>query len=144
MPYFNLTTIERWEHKVRYCDIDAESLEQALDSIRQGNEAYHEQTVMEGGDEVLFLHAADDEESRTIEIPEALATEPPNYDTVAELLSNVTASLDSVLAHYTRWVAPGVYETAAPMPAADRLHRTALVKQAQALLRKIYPDHVTA
>lgn len=134
MTKFNITTIERWEQRVDYENVEAPSLEEAVQQIRDGDECYSEHEIIESGDEVLYVERASISRSgRELDIPEALSTEPPSYDEVAQLLDNVTASLDTCMAFYGM-----------NMPAADRLHRNALVKQAKAMLRKIYPDHATA
>lgn len=65
MPTFHITTLETWEHRVRYT-VDAPTLPEAYEQIQGQQHAYDRQDVVESGDKVLFMleATADGEEIR--------------------------------------------------------------------------------
>jgi hypothetical protein len=76
MPKFTLTTIERWEHKVDYCDVEADSLEDAFRIIADERQTpYDHHEVLDDGDEVLCLWQAQDADGNELPVPPALAKE---------------------------------------------------------------------
>jgi hypothetical protein len=76
MPEFKLTTIERWEHKVYYEPVEAETALQAWEMVKAGEVSWDEQDVMEAGDDVLYCTRIAQDGSK-IDMPPEIPHEQP-------------------------------------------------------------------
>lgn len=70
MPSFDIETIEKWEKRVKYHDIEADSLLEAYQEIVSGEHSYDQHETLESGDEVLFCcEAFDSDTLAQLELP---------------------------------------------------------------------------
>lgn len=70
MPKFDIETIEKWEKRVKYHDIEADTLLDAYQEIVNGEHSYDQHETLESGDEVLFCcEAFDSETTEQISVP---------------------------------------------------------------------------
>ncbi len=76
MPRFNLTTIERWEQRVSYSNIEADSVDDAYAQVCAGDIPFCDHELIECGDEVLYLSSATDERNESLDVPADLSRQP--------------------------------------------------------------------
>lgn len=102
MPQFNITTIEQWGHRVNYHGVEAESLEEAMQEIRDGHVMFGDQECLGEGDEVLYMASAEDAESgEQLVVPTDLE-EPSEPSELSQALARVDWEL---LARQKEWLA---------------------------------------
>lgn len=93
MPKFDLETVERWEHKVSYYDVEADTLQQAFDEIASGNVAYDEHEVIEDpANEVVRLWSARRDEIE-LDVPDELGADLENVTSGKRLVDAATKAL---------------------------------------------------
>ena len=66
MPKYRLTTIEKWEHKVTYGEVEADTIEDAYEQVTDGNLAPDDWLKLDDGDEVLRLWTVEDEDGNEL------------------------------------------------------------------------------
>ncbi len=86
MPKYQLTTIERWEHKVDYPLIEAATIEKAWEQIQSGQHSYDDQEIIEGGDEYVRVWEVTNEYGNTVSVPPELEKEPPAAARIAVIV----------------------------------------------------------
>lgn len=101
MPKFKLSTIERWEHKVYYEPVKAESLQAAWEAVKAGEVSYDESEILEAGDEVLYLNHAQ-QDGVQVEIPPEIPTSYPVPVIPPEINERERFTLLTALQHLRR------------------------------------------
>ncbi len=100
MPKFNLTTIEKWEHRVEYSDVEANTLEEALAAVRSGDIACDDHENLGDADEVIGIECAHANDGKGyLTIPAELGVYGPE-PTALKLDANLLAALKMAISTY--------------------------------------------
>lgn len=97
MAKFALTTIERWEHRVSYHNVEAPSIEEAYKDVQSGNLSWDDQEICDDPGEVICLVAVE-KRGKIVTVPPALAKwpqEPPTID------GSLLAAMKEAMSTYT-------------------------------------------
>lgn len=93
MPKFDLETVERWEHKVNYYDVEADTLQQAFAEVVAGNVDYDEHEQIEDpANEVIRLWSVY-RDGIELEVPDDLGADLEQVTSGKQLVDAATKAL---------------------------------------------------
>lgn len=92
MPKFDLRVIENWEHMVYYRQIEAETIEEAFQAVREKDWSPSDNEVIEDGDVVIRCWEATCD-GVEIKLPPEMEKEPLGTDLPPRELATVLAAL---------------------------------------------------